>query len=197
MSLSYSRPVDGLARPRRGAGIPRADPTFIRNHPERVFILSDTHWGLERDESPRRKLRKHTRAIIDNWTQALHEQDVVLHLGDVATSAQCLRELLRSEVLPGQVFLLPGNHDDQCSIELLRAHGWAVLDPFVLEYQGSQFAFTHEPMAPQALPRHTINVHGHIHSGLRVGPRHLNVCVPLIGYAPTPLLVLLDEIHCE
>ena len=114
-------------------------------------------------------------------------------LGDVAHPAafddEDLVEQLRA--CPGRRILVLGNHDlvlrreleeagfrDQCAAALCG------IDPAA--------ALTHMPLHP--VPYGCVHLYGHLHSRGDQAPRHLDVGVDAIGFAPRRLDWLLEDL---
>jgi calcineurin-like phosphoesterase family protein len=124
----------------------------------------------------------------DIWNANIKPQDHVWHLGDVAfkttEKAEAVNTFLRS--LHGHKRLVVGNHDNLKSpvilnnfekIELWRG------------FKDEGFTCSHIPLPIDTLRDGKVNVHGHIHQNVRVGP-YVNVSVERTKYRP----IHMDEL---
>ncbi len=179
-----------------------ADPTplinTILNDNRRVFVISDTHlfhvrlWTVLRPTAEGGRNPRNTELILENWRRLVRTEDVVLHLGDVALGIPVTEYRQRIGWLPGEIWLLPGNHDR--TIEKLGQFsemGWHLVKPFELRWGERLVRFTHEPIPLDDLPGDTLNVHGHIHHNPAPDVQHVNCCVEWLGYEPEELRPLL------
>jgi calcineurin-like phosphoesterase family protein len=155
-------------------------------------VLSDTHFAHREIVRSGRRPQEHAEWVLARWREIVAEGESVLHLGDVAygplTDVEALLPTLAA--LPGRVTLVRGNHDERPKLRLYERLGWRVVAPFALAYRGWRVAFRHKPCGP--LPPETLLVHGHLHGGPDVSPRHLNVSVERLDYRPADLAALLD-----
>lgn len=180
--------------PDRAAGFPRADPSIIRRNLGRVLILSDTHWWHDNIVEYHNRPQDHTQLMLRRWRETVRPHDIVLHLGDVVHGIP-IQDLWNAfpDRLLGRKYLVPGNHDKRERVEVFLAAGWQLLDPFSFPYKDELICFTHEPMNMDEVTDGIVNVHGHIHTNPAPSSRHLNVCVELLDYRPTPLVPLLER----
>jgi calcineurin-like phosphoesterase family protein len=170
----------------RGAGFGRADPADLLARLDQTLVWSDTHLFHDAVVEYHGRPDDHTERMLAAWKGVGHTQ-FLLHLGDIAhgISAQDLEYRLPRR-LPGRCYLLLGNHDTRDRLEIFAARGVRFLDPFAIEYRGTPFVFTHEPL--DEVPAGAYNVHGHIHSHPSPSARHINLSVELLDYRPVPLI---------
>lgn len=85
---------------------------------EKVFFISDTHFGHDKDfvrvARGFSNIREHDEAIIKSWNSVVSSEDVVFHLGDFtvgagANSVQFTKEIIWR--LNGEIHYLWGNHN--------------------------------------------------------------------------------------
>ena len=135
----------------------------------------------------------HTELILENWRQAVSENDITFHLGDVIFNRQSeMASLIRT--IPGKKILVLGNHDGN------KPH-WYMARGFDFACYGFEYGhvyFTHRPSVflPQGC---TLNIHGHLHnSGHRDDEQPLNpwnkkLAIEETDYKP----VLLDSLLAQ
>jgi calcineurin-like phosphoesterase family protein len=131
--------------------------------------------------------------IIQNWQRLIRPDEVVFHLGDLALAGKAaVKELV--EQLPGQIFMLRGNHD-RFSRTFYQSLGITfVPDPYEMQYpSGQKLIFSHRPILP--LEPDVLNLHGHIHNNPapELGPQHVNVSIEVSEYRPWRLSEILEK----
>ena len=130
-----------------------------------IFITADTHFGhtkmwafwQHREEGFEEK-------IISNWNRVVGDDDIVLHLGDLAL---CSKEMCKNWTLQlrGKKYLIRGNHDGN-SETWFNECGFTTIPASLSQFgqkDGSilKVLFTHEPVMD--LPKKWFNIHGHLH----------------------------------
>lgn len=171
---------------------------LLRDGSRRVFVISDTHlfhnrlWEVLRPTAEGGRDPRNTELILANWRRTVKTEDVVLHLGDVALGIPVADYRARIGWLPGEVWLVPGNHDRTPEkLAVFREMGWYVVKPFQIERDGWRVLFGHEPVASDVILPDQLNVHGHIHHNPAYSERYLNCCIEWLGYGPVELEPLL------
>ena len=176
-----------------------------------LWVWSDTHFGHKNIVKFQARPETHEVIMLDNWIRRVPEDAQILHLGDVFMGKQGNPERWARVVsrMPGEKFLIWGNHDKAKYRLYAELAGFTVLAPFI--HQG--VAFTHRPITPEyamydegtktdllddpTLGWHT-NVHGHIHGNALPdcsahdghpveNKRYINVCVEMTDLAPRQL----------
>lgn len=153
-----------------------------------VFVISDTHFGHSATFDtfkrkcgaplrPFKSLEDMHNTMIENWNRAVGEDDLVIHLGDVAFSGQAYDSILPQ--LNGRKYLVRGNHD-RFSEGRYRRHFKRVLGCYVRD----RHIFTHIPIHPNCTARWVQNIHGHLHGNTLPDPFYFNACVEQINYTP-------------
>ena len=161
---------------------------------QKVFIISDTHFGhaktfevfkKENGEPlrPFKSLEEMHGVFIKNWNSVVQNEDLVLHLGDVAFDGTSYDWIMPQ--LNGTKYLIRGNHD-RFSEGRYQAHFNRILGCYVRD----NYAFTHVPIHPESGSRWIRNVHGHVHSNTLKDTNYINCSVENINYTP----VDFDEI---
>lgn len=124
-----------------------------------MYLITDTHIGHLRLERTGQRPVGFSELIIRHWRETVHEDDMVIHLGDVAFHNET--QLERILELPGHKILVRGNHNTK-SLEQYMERGFQfACDAFVMRMEGIRILFSHHPVA-----QHTadINIHGHQHN---------------------------------
>lgn len=163
-----------------------------------LWIIADTHFGHRNIVSYQQRPESHEVIMLSEWIKRVGEHDQILHLGDCflgPRGAQARWAAIISR-LPGEKFLILGNHD-KAPHHLYEQAGFTILDPFV--WKG--IAFTHRPISKQwpllegSEEWHT-NVHGHVHGNAYNlehdgtyfdDRRYINACVEMTNLAPRQL----------
>ncbi len=161
--------------------------------PPNFWLISDTHFGHGNIYGYTGRPADAHERIVANWRALVTDEDIVVHLGDLALMRPDRMASLLAE-LPGRILLLRGNHDRQ-KPEVYERLGIATIPPFTLSRGGWTVAFTHAPH-PELVTtprRQWLNVHGHIHEKLAPDLRLINVGVEWTGYSPVRVDELLDE----
>lgn len=158
-----------------------------------IFFISDTHFGDQKicdlrfpngdKYRPWEKSEDMDEAIIFKWNNVVGKNDLVYHLGDVATDKEKLKLLKRCN---GEKILIKGNKD---KLELLNYATY--FSDIKSYYRIDRLILTHVPMFPACIKKDKINVHGHLHRQKIKNFKYLNVSVERINYKP----VSIDEIN--
>lgn len=154
----------------------------------RVFIISDTHFGhknILRYESkyrPFSSIEEHDAELVRRWNAVVKKHDTVWHLGDVLFGESSFSLLGQ---LNGVKRLVLGNHDNY-PIQKYAEHFSSIHG--CTEIRGC--LLTHMPVHLSQFARYRANLHGHVHSRALSDSRYICVCAELTDLAP----VLLDKI---
>lgn len=118
----------------------------------------------------------------------------MLHLGDFALGKkENMLWLMKS--LPGNLFLIQGNHD-RLGVEFCKINEVSLIKaPVWLELDNKKLIFSHYPVFP--LEPGWINLHGHIHNKTLDPPSldHINMSVEVREYRPWQLKDILQAIQ--
>ena len=129
-----------------------------------TWIVSDTHFKHQNIVRLANRPVNHDALMEKNWRNVVAVPDPVLHLGDVGiwynkTAMAEAEEIVSS--LPGDKYLIMGNHDEKLGREYFEKQGFTILDPFTQVIEGRRIRFTHAPETEDW--DWDINIHGHIH----------------------------------
>lgn len=164
------------------------------------WVTSDHHFFHRNIARLQGRSPDHELAMVWIWRDLVADGDVVMHLGDLAFGTHSAERIALLASLPGQKWIVRGNHDRWSDDVLLeagfRSFGrrpvlWA--DP----EGGPRIAFSHEPARDDG--SWDVNVHGHVHqshptvTGIPGGRARVNVCVDVRALAPVRLRDLLGE----
>lgn len=153
----------------------------------RVFVISDTHFGhkriieFEAAARPFASIEEHDRELVARWNATVKPKDTVWHLGDVFFGKDGHLVLA---ALHGLKKLVLGNHDH---------YPLTVYQQYFSKIFGAaEFAgciLTHVPVHRGQLERrYKLNVHGHMHSKSLEDPKYVCVSAERTGLAP----ILMD-----
>jgi calcineurin-like phosphoesterase family protein len=176
---------------------------------ENTWLISDTHWFHNNIAEYCRRPANHNELLMDNWRALVAPDDDILHLGDVTFRAtKHASRYAQIRDLPGNKFLLRGNHDTESLKFYENTFGFKVIDLARpsrsknqmqggriycgQDWSNRQIALSHVPIG---LPPFDwdINIHGHIHNNgypealFKSGRDYRNICVEVVGYKPVRL----------
>ena len=171
---------------------------------ENTWIISDTHFGHKNIIRFCNRPFNHEDVILRNWRESVQGGDLILHLGDVAFGNK--REIYswaeEIKYLPGRKLLIKGNHDHSSSMKVYKGI-FEIIDPFIQEFSGVKFYFSHYPDHPTT-EYWDINIHGHIHNNPlnskfspSVNPDGIyeNVSIEVTNYYPVRLGSILTKFN--
>jgi calcineurin-like phosphoesterase family protein len=153
------------------------------------WVISDTHFGHNNIIKYCNRPEDHDRLMFQGWRETVGHRDVILHMGDVLLRKTEFAERIRK--LPGQKFLLKGNHD-RLGKNFYKEMGFTFIQEFSINHKGYKVHFTHKPLE-ELVEDKVINVHGHIHQKLMGDRRFLNLSVEQTNYKPVAIIEVLNE----
>ncbi|MDE2104115.1 MAG: metallophosphoesterase [Patescibacteria group bacterium] len=163
----------------------------------KLWLISDTHFGHRNIVKFQQRPESHEVIMLSEWIKRVGEDDQILHLGDVWMKGSPWRWAAVISRLPGQKFLIKGNHDKDRD-DTYESAGFTIVEEFGLD---NGYVFTHRPVTTLFLGPtekwggwHT-NIHGHTHGNPHhpedgdplEGKNYINVCVELTELAPVQL----------
>lgn len=158
----------------------------------RVFIISDTHFGHKRicefepKHRPFASTEEHDEELVRRWNNVVNPNDTVWHLGDVLFGLETFEILGR---LNGSKKLVMGNHD-QYPIAKYAEHFTTIAA--CVKLRGC--ILTHMPVHPNQLTRYKANIHGHMHALSMLDDRYINVSVEQTNLTPALLDTVLQNV---
>ena len=161
-----------------------------------VYIISDTHFGhnniIKYTNRPFKDTDEMDEYIAEQWLETVGEDDIVIHLGDIALKCAHLDEVL--ENLPGKKYLVMGNHDWCRTKTYYRKRGFIeVYDNLEVEVDGVKVLLTHMPDLEAKVP----NIHGHLHNATNfagtLSKYNILYAPELENYAPVKIQELLKR----
>jgi calcineurin-like phosphoesterase family protein len=160
---------------------------------DQTWIIADTHFFHINIGRYCKRPGDWQARIIQNWTRLVGPNDIVFHLGDLALARKAdVKELV--EQLPGQIFMLRGNHDRFSRSFYQRLGISLVPDPYEILHPSSQkLVFSHRPILP--LESNVLNLHGHIHNNPapELCSQHVNLSIEVRVYRPWRLCDILEH----
>lgn len=164
-----------------------------------IWFTSDTHFNhanvIKYCNRPFKTVEAMNFAIADNWRAKIKSDDQVYFLGDFCLGKdKDAVEILNT--LPGQKFLIIGNHDTP---KIKTSSRWSrVCDYHELHVPGAPLiVLCHYPFAVWNKSHHgSINLHGHSHGTFNMGNlRQIDVGVDCWNYEPVSLAEIMDRIQ--
>ncbi|HIU63673.1 MAG TPA: metallophosphoesterase [Candidatus Avacidaminococcus intestinavium] len=152
------------------------------------WLITDTHFGDAEQLLAHKRPANFDARIIENWQKNIKQEDVVIHLGDLAATK---KDLAIFAQLPGKKVLVLGNHDDLATEVYEKAGFLLVCFSLCLPYAGKCLLLSHEPVSE--LGKADINIHGHLHSLEQKSPQHLPLALEYNAYAPWRLDKLVRD----
>ena len=156
---------------------------------QKIFIISDTHFGHENIikycNRPFKDVKEMDETLIKNWNEVVSNKDTVLHLGDFGLGN---KEYIASIVnrLNGKKILILGNHDNW-SEQTYRDMGFHIVSRFPILWN-DYYLLSHAPiLLSDKLP--FMCCYGHIHNS-EMYKDTINsrcFCVERTGYRPALL----------
>ena len=179
-----------------------------------IFFTADTHFGHEKvmgySNRPFANAAEMEAALLANWAAALRSpKDKLYHLGDVAfgnvEAVTRIAGLIKK--MPGEKFLIPGNHDSAQNLKILEDEkAFAILPPrYELDINGIALPDDVSPPVKRGAKRLPIvldhyplmswnrsgygalHLHGHCHACVPETSQRLDVGVDAWNYAPASL----------
>jgi calcineurin-like phosphoesterase family protein len=164
------------------------------------LTISDPHFGHENIitycDRPFSNAEEMDEILAFNWNSVVKPEDTVYMLGDWAFghgSREILEKILPT--LNGTIIMIRGNHDNKPA-EWYKKLGVAEVHGGVFWVYKPNVILSHEPY-PTKNP--VINIHGHTHNLMHVGPSniYINVSAEAINYTPVDLDELIKNHRCQ
>lgn len=127
---------------------------------KKIWVITDTHFNHEKIKQWGRPDDYETQ--IAKSLNALTENDVLIHLGDICIGKD--EEMHQKYIVPLKCkkWLMKGNHDNKSYTWYLE-HGWDfVAENIEFIFQGKKIVFSHKPLPDSS---YDFNIHGHLHAG--------------------------------
>lgn len=162
-----------------------------------TWIVSDTHFRHKNIIKYCNRPMGHDRLMQQNWFEQIQPEDTVLHLGDLQVwyGLDVVAASAITSSLPGQKFILRGNHDRE-KPKFYADLGFTMIPEFVQEFGDAKntlqrVLFSHWPDVDR-IGSWDINIHGHIHNngyavGINRNRDYRNVSMEVMNYEPARL----------
>jgi calcineurin-like phosphoesterase family protein len=165
-----------------------------------TWMVSDTHFRHKNIIKYCNRPMGHDTLMANNWMQVVKLDDTVLHLGDLMVWWPGLEQeqaALIAQSLPGEKYMLRGNHDKLTDEEFKLFTGFTVVPEFIQMIGQTRVLFSHYPDL-ERIGQWDLNVHGHIHNndyhdefkGLHA--KYINISVEVMDYKPKRLREVLN-----
>lgn len=152
----------------------------------KLYVISDTHFNHEKVITyagrPFGSVEEMNEEIIRRWNDRVSDDDLVLHLGDVAFAPNKTVSEIASR-LSGTKWLIMGNHDRRRTVTFWKRAGFERVFKHPLVVPDLNTVFSHEPIKAEGMH----NIHGHLHELSLAAPNHTCVSVERTDYAPLPI----------
>lgn len=152
----------------------------------KYFIISDTHFNhaniIKYCNRPFKDVEEMNKAIIKNWNETVSNNDVVIHLGDVALgSREEAKKIIQQ--LNGRKILIKGNHDNWTD-EFYKECGFQYVSKYPIVWNDF-YLLSHAPLQLSETTPY-FNYYGHVHNDEKFIDSATSkcVCVERIGYRP-------------
>lgn len=173
-----------------------------------IFVTSDNHFSheniIEYCSRPFVSVEQMNITLVSAWNACIKEDDVCIHLGDVAFFKRANEHAMLSiKSLHGRKILIPGNHDKGFTV--FEELGWHVVKTHYNRKKQTcaklvvgDIALVHNPDFITHPEQFKIILHGHSH-GTRGATRKIgntfyaDVGVDCWNYAPVSVSDFLDE----
>ena len=164
----------------------------------KTWFIADTHFGHEQilkyEDRPFTSVDHMGTVLIENWNNAVADEDEVWHLGDVALvpKLQIIKILAQ---LKGHKRLVCGNHDKRITNTWWLNHGFEYVQKYPGMVDLGYALLSHVPIPNTR----KLNIHGHMHANkhrtMPPGKSNLYSCVSVeqTGFRPVDLMELLNR----
>lgn len=162
------------------------------------FVVSDHHFNhsniIEYCNRPFETKSDMNSYMIERWNNVVGQDDVVLHIGDVAFGSKSNVPEKFLNKLNGRKIVILGNHDDSINQSTFP---YPTFESTICRYKGYRFWCTHRP---EDVPEYWTEwvIHGHSHNNkplIDYQKNRLNVSVENIEYTPVPLGELVKTLN--
>ena len=133
-----------------------------------IYFWSDLHIGHNKpfiyQDRGFKDIDGHDQYIIDTWRTNINPSDEIYILGDLSwRRGEETNKIL--ETLPGQKYLIHGNHDYHNDTKHYQHHFKWTKDYYELKHNKQVFILCHYPIESWNKKFHgSIHLHGHIHN---------------------------------
>lgn len=170
----------------------------------KVYIISDTHFNhkniIDYCNRPFKDIDEMNNTIINNWNEAVKEDDIVYHLGDFFLGSKFdLKDIV--DKLNGTIYLIRGNHD-RLTVKSYEDCGIVVLKNAPIIMDDYKIMLSHRPLPNSMIKDGYINIHGHLHqkklediydNAFFDKNKHINVSCDMLNYKPISLEEILKD----
>lgn len=166
-----------------------------------VWFTSDLHFGhesiIQHSHRPFQSVEQMDVELVANWVDRIAPGDRVYVLGDISFhNRQRTDQLL--EMLPGQKYLIAGNHDVRFRKNLYPAHFTWVRDLTKIKVDGQRIILCHYALLTwEGQHRGSWMLHGHSHGNLRpdMNQRRTDVGVDSWNWGPVSFEQIRDRME--
>ena len=128
------------------------------------YVIADTHFGHKGIMDWAGRPDDYVEKIFTNIVRVVKEDDILIHLGDVAFGEEDYYHRLLRKAVKSKMWLVRGNHDKRGDGWYLD-RGWDFIgSSIVLRWYGERIVLSHKPVSVE---ESTYNVHGHFHNNAK------------------------------
>lgn len=163
----------------------------------KLWCISDTHFGHKNIVKYCQRPESHEVMMLSHWIELVGEHDQLLHFGDVFLGKQGSPKRWARVIsrLPGEKFLMWGNHDHESLRTYEELAGFTIVPEFI--HNG--VFFSHRPASVEYPPPHDdwhTNIHGHVHNNeynqkhdgtYFEGKNYINISIEVMDFKPRQL----------
>lgn len=173
----------------------------------KYYVISDTHFLHNNIIKYCNRPEDYNERIIENWRKVVSDEDIVIHLGDVACGFTGREAELKQifELLPGKKQLIKGNHDTRVDMFYFDLGFETVKDYAIIENEGYKTLLCHYPLEISLHDHKTSRamqielmslfrdkkcsylIHGHTHNAKPKYGFAFNASVERLNYTPIEL----------
>ena len=164
-----------------------------------IYLISDTHFNhkniIEYENRPFTDVAEMNTALMENWNNIVTDDDIVIHLGDIALGTESQLKTLIPQ-LKGHKILIKGNHDTK-SHHFYSDCGFEEVCGQKILLVGDRIVFlSHRPESrPSDGENYDLHFFGHVHTKGEYPTVCSNgacLCVERWNYKPVCLDTVLD-----
>src|ERR1043165_1190531 len=117
--------------------------------PKNTWVTSDSHFGHRNIATFCHRHTAFEQILMEEWAQAVPEDGLLLHLGDLAYRNNAFfKHMIAPHLTGSPKLLILGNHDRQ-RYSYYRDCGFKIVRPFEIRYDSYTVSFSHYPWSEE------------------------------------------------
>lgn len=176
------------------------------DYPDNAFVFADPHFDhtniIKYCNRPFKSTNQMNKTILENYNKLVHDDSIILFLGDMAYGRDSETPKTWLRRLRGQIYYMKGNHDDGIHYSINPTYCKGVYKHMNIACMGYTFMFIHDPdeivLNYPVIGYKNWIIHGHKHNHapfFNIGTRRINVSVENTNYGPMRLSDIIAEIE--